>query len=129
MAQIHHIFSTNTLTFFILWGILRYYGIQCFIIFWVVKGLFRCKHDNLQYPKMAHFSCFQLNFLQLCMAKLEKYKKVKEKYVYIWPFSIYFLLEFSKKSASNCIFLWKLQGFFWSPKYQNLWFSTEKRTF
>ena len=56
------------------------------------------------FQRMGHFSCFQLHFFQLWKAKLGKYKKVEEKWLFI-PFPLIFCYNLAKNQLPNTFFV------------------------
>ena len=64
--------------------------------------------ENFQ--RMGHFSCFQLHFFQLWKAKLVKYQKVGEKWLFI-PFPPIFCYNLAKNQLLNIYFFEKCKDF------------------
>ena len=57
--------------------------------------------ENCQ--RMGHFCCLQLHFFQLWKAKLRKYKKVEEKWLFI-PFLLILCYNLAKNQLPNTFF-------------------------
>ena len=84
--------------------------------------------ENFQ--KMGHFCCFQPNFFQLCKAKLGKYKKVEEKWLFI-PFPLIFCYNLAKNQLPNTFFVKNMKIFhFLTPQMPKIYnFRRKKRPF
>ena len=84
--------------------------------------------ENCQ--RMGHFCCLQLHFFQLWKAKLRKYKKVEEKWLFI-PFLLILCYNLAKNQLPNTFFEKNMKIFhFLTPQMpKNCNFQRKKRPF
>ena len=87
------------------------------------------RHGNRKFPKNGTSQLFSASFFQLWKAKLGKYKRVEEKWLFI-----HFPLIFCHNLAKNqllCTFFLNISGFciFRPPKCQKVMISSKKRPF
>ena len=84
--------------------------------------------ENCQ--RMGHFCCLQLHFFQLWKAKLRKYRKVEEKWLFI-PFPLILCYNLAKNQLPNTFFEKNMKIFhFLTPQMpKNCNFQRKKRPF